>query len=438
MTITSEAMSAARHPIAVTRRTLLLAGASLAVLAGFSPARAQDVSGEIVLLNWVGGTDFDQIKQLQDAFVAAHPGVTFKNVTLTGTGDQRGAIRTALLGGQTADLLVNAWPAFRKELADAGLLRDLGPLWDEAKLGENLADSWKTQGTTDGVLYGITHTYGDRSALYYNKAVFEKAGITAPATWEEFLASFPKLKAINVTPIGLGAKVWSHGEFFETLLLRTAGTEAAAKLATHDLAWTDPAVKTTFRKWRELIEAGAFGDISVALASDDAMMTDNVLKSGTYGSHLIGPWTNAYAKSTLGLNEGVDYSIYQFPAMGEGHDDTSSIDTNEYVALSSGANPAAADAFLAWLTTAEAANLIAKAGKASPSNKVDTALYGPVLTIAVENVAKSKLQFVLGDLLPGDLVDEYRVQLQKFLLDPSDAGIEAVTAAIEAKAAVAY
>jgi multiple sugar transport system substrate-binding protein len=44
------------------------------------------------------------------------------------------------------------------------------------------------------------------------------------------------------------------------------------------------------------------------------------------------------------------------------------------------------------------------------------------------------VQFVLGDLLPGDLVDEYRVQLQKFLQDPSDANIDTVTAAIEAKA----
>ena len=47
---------------------------------------------------------------------------------------------------------------------------------------------------------------------------------------------------------------------------------------------------------------------------------------------------------------------------------------------------------------------------------------------------KDKVQFVLGDLLPGDLVDEYRVQLQKFLQDPSDASIDAVTQAIEAKA----
>jgi multiple sugar transport system substrate-binding protein len=45
---------------------------------------------------------------------------------------------------------------------------------------------------------------------------------------------------------------------------------------------------------------------------------------------------------------------------------------------------------------------------------------------------------VLGDLLPGDLVDEYRVQLQKFLQDPSAANIDTVLAAIETKAQGSY
>jgi multiple sugar transport system substrate-binding protein len=45
---------------------------------------------------------------------------------------------------------------------------------------------------------------------------------------------------------------------------------------------------------------------------------------------------------------------------------------------------------------------------------------------------------VLGDLLPGDLVDEYRVQLQKFLQDPSEANIDTVLGSIETKAQGSY
>ena len=83
----------------------------------------------------------------------------------------------------------------------------------------------------------------------------------------------------------------------------------------------------------------------------------------------------------------------------------------------------------------DAANIIAKHGLASPSSKVDKSLYGPVMQTSANAVATSKVQFVMGDLLPGDLVDEYRVQLQKFLQDPSDANIDAVSNALEAKAA---
>ena len=93
-----------------------------------------------------------------------------------------------------ADIFVNTWPAFRKELADAGMLRDLGPLWDSAKIGDNLSDTWKDLGSTDGKLYGVTYTFGDRSAMFYKTATMKKAGIeTQPKTWDEFVANFDKL-----------------------------------------------------------------------------------------------------------------------------------------------------------------------------------------------------------------------------------------------------
>ena len=44
-----------------TRRSVL-AGASLAVLLAVSPVVAQDVSGELVILEWQGGTDSEMWK----------------------------------------------------------------------------------------------------------------------------------------------------------------------------------------------------------------------------------------------------------------------------------------------------------------------------------------------------------------------------------------
>jgi ABC-type glycerol-3-phosphate transport system substrate-binding protein len=418
------------------RRPSILALASAALMLSAGPGRADDVSGELVLLDWASGNEQDMIRALEEGFTKTYPNVTFKEINLTTQGDQRGAIRAALQSGEKADLFVNTWPAFRKELADAGMLRDLGPLWDSAKLGDNLSDSWKALGSTDGKLYGVTYTFGDRSAMFYKTDTMKKAGIDKqPATWDEFIANFKKLNAVGVTPIAIGAKVWSHTEWFESTYEHVNGIEKAADLAAHKIPWTDESVKNTLRKWAELLKAGCCGDANGMLAMDWDNASDALFKQGTYGYQMIGMWNNDRARSVDGLKEGVDYSILQFPAMGAGHDDVSSVDSKEFSGLTSGSNPAAADAFLAWITTADAANIIAKHGLASPSNKVDKSLYGPVMQASADAVASSKVQFVMGDLLPGDLVDEYRVQLQKFLQDPSEATIDAVTEALEAKAA---
>lgn len=413
--------------------------AGLATVMAAAPSHAADVSGTLVLLDWASGSEEDMIKALEDGFVKAYPGVQFKEINLTVQGDARGAIRAALQSGEKADIFINTWPAFRKELADAGLLKDLGELWDSAKIGDNLGQSWKDLGSSGGKVYGVTYTFGDRSAMFYKTDTMKKAGIdTQPKNWDEFVGNFKKLQAVNVIPVAVGAKFWSHTEWFESMYEHLNGVDMAAKLTSHEIPWTDPSVKTTLKKWAELLKAGCCGDANTMLAMDWDNASDGVLKAGTYGYQIIGMWNNDRAQATDGLKQGIDYSITQFPAMGAGHDDVSSVDTKEFSEFTNATNPAAADAFLAWITTKDAADIVAQHGLASPSNKVDTSLYGPVQKLAAEAVANAKLQFVMGDLLPGDLVDEYRVQLQKFLQDPSDATIDAVTQDLETKAASSY
>jgi len=419
-------------------------GQVAAVAAGLAtvlaaPSFAADVSGTLVLLDWASGSEQDMIKALEDGFVKANPGVQFKEINLTVQGDARGAIRAALQSGEKADIFINTWPAFRKELADSGLLKDLGGLWDSAKISDNLSQSWKDLGSSGGKVYGVTYTFGDRSAMFYKTDTMKKAGIdTQPKTWDEFVGNFKKLQAANVVPVAVGAKFWSHTEWFESMYEHLNGVDMAAKLTSHQIPWTDASVKNTLKKWAELLKAGCCGDANTMLAMDWDNASDGVMKAGTYGYQIIGMWNNDRAQATDGLKQGTDYSITQFPAMGAGHDDVSSVDTKEFSEFAGATNPAAADAFLAWITTKDAANIVAQHGLASPSNKVDASLYGPVQKLAADAVANAKLQFVMGDLLPGDLVDEYRVQLQKFLQDPSDATIDAVTQDLETKAASAY
>lgn len=425
----------------IRRRTLLAGAGSTALLAVTGATRAQDaVSGELVVLNWLGGSELDMMHSIQKAFLAKYPNVTIREVVVTGQGDMRGGIRTALMGGEVVDVLFNTWPAFRKELADAGMLRPIDDQWKSFGWDKLISQSWKDLGAIDGKTYGLTYTFGDRSGIWYKKEHLAKAGIAEPPkTWDEFVGSFAKLtQAGYAAPVAIPGKYWAHAEWFETLLLRTAGVETAAKLGAHEIPWTDPAVKTALTKYAQMLTSGCCGAPNTMLANDWDGEADQVFQANAKNYLLIGMWMNNRAKNDYKLTEGKDYGLFQFPSLGMGHDDTSSVDAKELLVTTNGPNPKAADAFLDFWTSAEAANILAKAGYASPSSNVDASLYGEVQKVATQAVANSKLQFVLGDLLPGDLVDEYRVQLQKFLQDPSDANIDTVLAAIETKAKGSY
>jgi ABC-type glycerol-3-phosphate transport system substrate-binding protein len=430
-----------RNGINSIRRRTLVAAASAALLLGVSPAavQAQDLSGELVILQWLGGTEAELWADLQSAFMEANPGVTVRELVVTGVGDMRGAIRTALLGGETVDIIINTWPAFRAELADAGIIRPIDDAWEANNWSEQLSDSWRALGSIGDETYGLTYTYGNRSGVWYKPAHLENAGIEPPQNWDELIASFETLRGAGYeAPFAVPAQFWAHGELFETLLIRTAGVETASALAAHEIPWTDPAVRGALEKYAELLAAGCCAEPATMLASDWDGEGDQLFLADNRNYLLIGMWMNTRARNDYGLTEGVDYSMFQFPALGMGHDDTSMVDSKELNLTANGANPEAAIAFFDFMLSAEASKIQAGYGFASPRSAADASLLGPVQQISTAAVATSEVQFVLGDLLPGDLVDEYRVQLQRFLQDPSDAMIDSVLEAIEAKAQVTY
>ena len=423
----------------VYRRTVIAAISAGLVLAAAPAALAAGVSGDLVILNWQGGVEMELWEDLEAAFMKDNPDVKVTELQITAQGDARGGIRSALLGGEVVDIIINTWPAFRAELRDAGILRPIDDEWKAYNWSARLSDSWRNLGSLDDGTYGLAYTYGDRSAIWYVTDTLKKADVEPPKTWDEYLASFDKLKAIGIdAPVAIPGKYWAHTEPFETLLIRTSGVETATKLAAHEIPWTDPAVKAALMKYAEMLNANCCGTAASMLANDWDGEADLVFQAKTKAYLQIGMWVNARARNDYGMTEGVDYSIFQFPALGMGHDNTSMVDSKEVNVTTNGHNPEAANAFLDFLTTKQAADILAKYGFASPSSKADTSLLGPVLQISTEAVADSEVQFVLGDLLPGDLVDEYRVQLQRFLQDPSESTVDSVLAAIEAKAASVY
>ena len=89
----------------------------------------------------------------------------------------------------------------------------------------------------DGKLYGIPQSK-QVIGYFYNKALFEKAGISGPAaTWDEFFAQCEQFKAAGITPVSMDTA--DSGWVTSLMLGAMIGTSDAGEAFMNTLQPTD-------------------------------------------------------------------------------------------------------------------------------------------------------------------------------------------------------
>ncbi|MEU6527695.1 extracellular solute-binding protein [Streptomyces sp. NPDC046928] len=131
--------------------------------------------------------------KLTDAYEAEHPGVTV-DVEVYSWNEVDAKVKEMVAAGEAPDLAqIGAYADYAAKdlLYEAD---DLLSIPVQADLVPQLAEA----GQVDGVQYGIPFASSTR-LLFYNKSLFEQAGLTAPRTWKELAADAAALKARGVT-----------------------------------------------------------------------------------------------------------------------------------------------------------------------------------------------------------------------------------------------
>ncbi|MFD7587181.1 extracellular solute-binding protein [Kitasatospora sp. NPDC059811] len=134
------------------------------------------------------------------AFTAANPGIKV-DVQVMNWNDIDKQVKTMIQSGNVPDVLQTG--GYADKVADDLLYKAEDVL--SADTRADLIPSFADAGRVDGVQYGIPFVSSAR-ALFYNKAVFQQAGITQPpTTWDEVRkdAELIKAKAPGVTPYAL-------------------------------------------------------------------------------------------------------------------------------------------------------------------------------------------------------------------------------------------
>ena len=159
---------------------------------------------------------------------AAHPGVNVQFKYLENEAF-KAKLPTMLQADELRPDLFYSWGGGVMQAQDkAGFLKDVTKdvsAWD-SDLSPTAVDAFKVDGKAVGVPFEVGEV-----AFYYNKKLFEKAGVKAEdiKSWDDFLGAVKKLKAAGVTPLVVGAgEKWPMHFYYSYLVMRIGGEHALA------------------------------------------------------------------------------------------------------------------------------------------------------------------------------------------------------------------
>ena len=197
-------------------------------------------------------------------------------------------LATAMQSGSPPDIFQSWGGGVLKQYADAGLVQDLTPSFQDNDWGASFQPGPLSLYTFDGKSYGVPWNAG-MVGFWYNKALFKQAGIDAPpATWTDFLADVKKLKAANITPLALGEKDKWPGHFYWVYMVTRIGGKAAFEKAyNREGTFADQPFIDAGTKLKELVDLQPFqnGFLGAGYADHQAVMANSKA-----AMELMGQW----------------------------------------------------------------------------------------------------------------------------------------------------
>ncbi len=382
----------------------------------------------------------------QASFQAVINGFKEKNpdaeVKYTSGGDNIVTVlSTAVEGGNPPDIATVAQPGTMADFVSRDALKPLDFAQDAVQ--ENFGESIVETGSVDGTLYGLLFKAANKSTIWYNVASFADAGVEAPETWDDLLASADTLNQSGVPAYSIGgADGWTLTDLFENIYLRTAGAETYDQLAKHEIPWTDQSVKDALAEMAKIVgdTENIAGGKAGALQTDFPTSVSNVFSASPKAAMVIeGDFVPGVAGDKNPLEPEEGFNIFPFPSIGGS--EPAVVGAGDLVVMFKD-NPVAR-AFIEYLTTPEASEIWAKRGGfSSPNKNIDSSIYpDPIQETTAGALGEAEVfRFDLSDLQPsafGGTVGQGLFKLfQDFVENPTD--IDGITTKMEAAAAAAY
>ncbi|MDT0435154.1 MULTISPECIES: extracellular solute-binding protein [Streptomyces] len=285
-----------------TAATALVASLALAATAcGGSGDSGDKASGPVTITWWDTSNATNEAptyKALVKEFEAAHKDVKVKYVNVPF--DQAQNKFDTAAGSQGAPDILRSEVGWTPAFAKKGFFLPLDgteALKDQAQFQSSLI----TQAQYEGKTYGVP-LVTDTLALVYNKALFAKAGVEAPKTWDDLRKAAATVKEKT----GVDGYWGSTQAYYAQSFLYGEGTDtvdAAAKKVTVD----SPAAKKAYGTWLSLFDGKGLHKADTT--ADAYAHIQDAFVNGKVAAIVQGPWeiTNFYKgtafkdKANLGI-----------------------------------------------------------------------------------------------------------------------------------------
>ncbi|MQT14793.1 ABC transporter substrate-binding protein [Segnochrobactrum spirostomi] len=251
----------------------------------------------------------DVLAKLKAGFIAQHPDVTDVTVNSGGTiTDGLSRLRNAVLAGDQIDVILCAANPVNTSYARLNLISPVDDL--VASLGDRFTAGSISNFTVGGKVWAVPVSAVNVTTFFYNKDIFAKAGITPPATYEEFVADVPKLTALGVVPVvHQGKNAWMWPLYYMSSLAQTTGDKQMDfVLATLQgkAKFTDPESVEALKLAYGWVKDGLLDPQSNEL-DEEAMKS--VFFSGRAAAYFGGSWD----VPSLTQNATFQWGVFPFP-----------------------------------------------------------------------------------------------------------------------------
>lgn len=266
----------------------------------------QSDAGEAIELNmWdlrTEGAGAKMIDTLIENFEKENPGVTIKRTAFK-VADLRNTIKPAINSGEGPDIFsYDAGAGYLGVLAGAGLAMDLSDYREQYGWDDRFHD-WALEKTVyDDKLYGIANEL-EMLGVYYNKQIFEEAGVQPPETYEEFLQICQTFKEKGITPVIMDDKEQWPGFHYESIWLNSfVGADKVKQAVAGEIPWTTEGFGSALDELYKVFTEGYATEKPLSLASEDA---NKAFYAGEGAMRVTGTWLVSscvqYMKDNVGF-----------------------------------------------------------------------------------------------------------------------------------------